>query len=109
MKYRNTKTVVDGRTFDSKAEARRFSELLLLAKAGRITGLEVQPVFVLAPPVKYEDGSRKKPELRYVADFAYVENGIRVVEDVKGVETPAFKIKRHLLKWLHQIDVRIFK
>jgi hypothetical protein len=108
-KYGNKKTIVDGIKFDSKAEARRWGELALLVKAGAISRVELQPVYVLAPGVKFDGDARAKPELRYRADFAYVEFGLRVVEDVKGVETEAFRIKRHLMKWLHGIDVRVVK
>ena len=53
--------------------------------------------------------SRTKPAIRYVADFVYVEKGAEVIEDVKGVLTPEFKIKRHLMKALLGMDVRIVK
>ena len=108
-KYGNKKTEANGITFDSKAEANRWAYLSMLVKAGEISGLELQPVYVLAPSVKFEYATRAKPELRYRADFAYVENGAKVVEDVKGVETEAFRIKRHLMKSVHGIDVRVIK
>ena len=108
-KYGNKKTEASGIMFDSKAEANRWSELNLLVKAGKISLLDRQPVYVLAPSVKFEGSARAKPELRYRADFSYVENGVQVVEDVKGVETEAFRIKRHLMKWLYRIDLRVIK
>ena len=42
-KYRNVKTEVDGILFASKKEARRYSELKLLERAGEIAHLELQP------------------------------------------------------------------
>jgi hypothetical protein len=44
-----------------------------------------------------------------VADFVYCEAGVIVVEDVKGVQTDAFKIKQHLMMSVHGVDVRITK
>lgn len=108
-KYKAIKSTINGIKFDSKAEGRRYSELLLLQRVGKISKLELQPIFVLAMPVKFAGSKRTKPALRYQADFEYIENGLRVVEDVKGVLTPAFKIKQHLMLSVHGIDVRLTK
>lgn len=97
-KYKNIKCEIDGIKFDSKKEAARYCELKLLQKAGKISGLELQKVFVLAPSVVIN--GRKKPALKYICDFFYA-NHLRgfVVEDVKGgILTPAYIIKRHLMK-----------
>lgn len=110
MKYRNKKTKVGDVTFDSKREAERWGQLCLLQRAGRISGLRCQVSFVLAPSVKFAGARAAKPAIRFVADFEYIENGARVVEDVKSAPTaklPAFQMKRHLMKHLHGIDVRI--
>lgn len=110
MKYANKPTVVDGIKFDSKAEAKRFADLLLLQKAGRITDLKRQWPFVLAPGVKIAGEKRARPALRFIADFCYIENGRLVVEDVKSPATAklaAFRIKTHLMKTVHAIDVRV--
>lgn len=109
MKYKSVRTTVNGITFDSKSEARRYEVLRLLERDGRISELQLQPSFVLAPAVRFSDVKRQKPALKYVADFEYIENGVTVIEDVKGMQTPVFKIKRHLLKTVHGIDVRITK
>ena len=87
-KYNAKKTVVDGITFASKAEARRYGELMLLQRAGKIIGLEVHPTFYLTAGIKY------------IADFHYVEkkSGKGVAEDVKGVQTAAFRIKAKLFR-----------
>lgn len=110
-KYRAIKTTVDGMTFDSKKEAARYMDLRLLEKAGLIESLERQPVFVLAPSVKYEGAKRATPALRYSADFTYFEwvggKKLRVVDDCKGALTTAFKIKRHLMKAQFGIEVRL--
>lgn len=106
-KYRNIKTVVDGITFDSKREAARWQELKLLERAGHVRGLERQVSYELAPGVKFDGAKRKQPALRLIVDFAYNEGDRRVLEDVKGVVTTAFTIKRHLLKHLTGLDVRL--
>ncbi len=84
-KYRNKKTTVDGINFDSEAEANRYCELKLLQQRGEIQGFGLQPSFVLTGGVRY------RPDF-IVSDA----NGRIWVEDVKGMETKDFKIKRKL-------------
>ena len=99
-KYRAKPTVIDGIRFASKAEARRYSELRLLQKAGKITGLVCQP--------KVDCKVNGQKVCTYVADFWYVKAGSddEVYEDVKGVRTPIYKLKKKLVKALHDIDVQ---
>lgn len=106
-KYGSEKIQVDGHTFSSKAEARRYQHLLLMERAGMISGLVLQPKFELAPSVKFF-GARATPPLRYFADFAYIDSdGRRVVEDVKGGPvTEGFRIKKHLMLAVHGIEVQ---
>lgn len=96
-KYRNTRVTVGGETFDSQREMERYHHLRILQRAGRISELERQVVFELAPAVVVQ--GRKRPPLRYVADFVYREAGAAglTVEDVKGAITPEYRIKRHLM------------
>lgn len=101
-KYGAVKTVVDGVTFASKAEARRYGELKLLASTKEITDLRLQPKFDLVAGV------------RYIADFSYYQgpkkNEHLVVEDVKGMETRVFKLKLKLFRHFYpHIDLRIVK
>ena len=108
-KYRNQPTVVEGHRFDSKKEARRYQELRYLEQKGVIENLSLQVAFVLAPSVRFEDEPRAKPALKYVADFVYSEGGRRIVEDVKSGATAkaaAYRIKRHLMKAVHGIEVK---
>lgn len=107
-KYGNRKTEVDGIIFDSAKEARRYSDLKLMEKAGKITELERQKVFVLAPAVVLH--GRKKPSLRYVCDFHYIKDGLTVLEDVKSkatAENRAFRIKEHLLMHVHGLAITL--
>jgi hypothetical protein len=108
-KYGNHPTIIDGHRFDSKKEARRYQELRYLEQKGVIENLALQVAFVLAPSVRFEDEPRAKPALKYVADFVYSEGGRRIVEDVKSGATAkaaAYRIKRHLMKAVHGIEVK---
>lgn len=103
-KYKNRKTIVNGITFDSKKEAMRYLALRSLESDGKIEGLQRQQKFILAPPVSL--GGRKKPALSYIADFIYHKDGKMVVEDVKGFRTAAYRVKRHLMASVHNIDIK---
>lgn len=92
-KYHAIPTVVGGIRFDSKAEARRWGELLLLQKSKQIRELERQTKFVIIPKSQYGR------ELYYKDDFTYfdVQKKVWVYEDVKGVKTPVYKLKKRLV------------
>lgn len=95
-KYRARKTTIDGITFDSKAEARRYADLKLMERAGAISNLELQPAFVLLESFRDATGALHRA-ITYRADFRYTEGGKVIVEDVKGMETREFKMKRKML------------
>jgi len=97
-KYRNVKTTVDGITFDSKRESVRYCELKLLAKARKITNLRLQ-----VPYVMRVNGEKI---CKYVADFVYCEDGNEIVEDVKGMRTREYILKRKLMKAVYGIEIR---
>ena len=103
QKYANRRVEIDGQAFDSKAEARYWGVLQMRLKAGEIRNLRRQVVYELAPTVVI--AGRKRPPLRYVADFVWEEGGCEVVADVKGAVTEAYRIKRHLMKAVHGIDI----
>ena len=93
-KYGNRKTQIDGITFDSQAEARRYQELRLLERAHHVSDLDCQPVLELQP--KFKRDGKWIAAITYRADFAYTENGRRVIEDVKGgkaTRTALFNVK----------------
>jgi NADPH-dependent ferric siderophore reductase len=111
-KYRNKPVVVDGVRHDSKREAARWAELQRLEQLGTIHRLRRQVPFELAKSVHLEGEKRAKPAIRYVADFVYFEGNVTVVEDVKSpvtAKTALFRCKRHLLKALYELDVRIVR
>ena len=108
-KYGAKKSVVAGVKFDSKAEAARYADLLLMQRAGEISGLVPHEVFDL----------RVNDELvcRYISDSSYWRNldhgkRYRVVEDVKGMRIgPAwavFRIKAKLFHALMGYDIEIY-
>jgi len=93
-KYNNKKITVLGIEFDSKAEGRRYSELLLLIKAGQITELELQPEYILQPSFRYEGKAYRS--IKYTPDFRYMKDGKVVVEEVKGFADTSYKIRKRL-------------
>ena len=96
-KYNARKTVVDGITFDSKKEARRYKELKLQEKLEIISHLQLQPKFRLLDSFKH-NGETIRP-INYFADFSYIDDeGNEVVEDVKSkaTKTQVYSIKKKL-------------
>lgn len=98
-KFHNKKTVVDGLTFDSALEAKKWQEFSLLAKAGSIQNLQRQ--------VRYDLCVNGMKVCTYVADFVYTENGHTVVYDAKGMILPEFKLKAKLFKAIHGFDIML--
>jgi hypothetical protein len=105
QKYHNRKITFDGQTFDSQREARRFWELQMLERAGEITGLECQTPFELIPAQRTSAG-RLERGVTYIADFVYWQDGRLVIEDVKGVRTKEYIIKRKLMLWKYGIEIK---
>lgn len=121
-KYYNVKTkTTDGLIFDSTKEARRWEQLLLLQRAGKITELQRQVTYELIP-AQYEtyprfsksgdrlkDGQRLlERKVEYIADFVYTdaETGQNIVEDAKGVRTKDYVLKRKLMLAVHGIRIK---
>lgn len=97
-KYGAKPTVLDGIRFASRREAARYAELKALQRAGVISDLELQPAFPLVV-----QGIKVAT---YRADFRYRNrSGEIVVEDVKGVATPVYRLKAKLMLALHKIAV----
>ena len=102
-KYRAIKTTVDGYEFHSRREAERYLILRQLQKDGIITDLKLQVPFVLIPSQII--CGQKQQGVTYKADFTYTEDGRLVVEDSKGFSTKEYRIKRKLMKFIHNIEV----
>lgn len=125
-KYGSRKAQSKGFVFDSRKEARRYNELLLIERSGAIQDLQRQVPFELIP-AQYEEiptgelykrGKLKgQPKTKrvcieksvvYNADFVYYENGKKVVEDTKSeaTKTKDYIIKRKLMLYLYGIKIR---
>lgn len=87
-KYKAKSVRIDGIYFPSKAEATRYTQLKTLAQAGEIGDLKVHPRFII-----WQHGKEK---IVYEADFQYNQGKSVIVEDVKGVETPVYRIKKKM-------------
>jgi len=91
------KTQVDGITFDSRAEARRYVELKILQTAGVIRDLKTHPKWDLVV-----NGVRVG---KYTADFSYTQNDALVVEDVKGRVSRDYPLRKNLMLALFGIAI----
>jgi len=100
-KYGARKVILDGYMFDSKAEVKRYQELKLLWAAGQIWILEIHPTFVIR--------IKGKQICRVILDFAYCNPKGRVIEDVKGMDTPISRLKRKLVEAQYGIKVEVLK
>ena len=105
-KYGASKTIVDGIRFDSSKEAEHYSSLRLLERAGLISDLKLQPVFVLQDA--FNCNGKKYRAIKYIADFMYKRDDRIIVEDVKGDKTDVYKIKKKLFlkKYGDQFEFR---
>lgn len=103
MKYHNQKTEIDGIKFDSKKEAGRYLVLKMMEDNGEISDLRRQVKYMLIP--KQRICGKNERAIYYVADFVYCKGDTFVVEDVKGMKTRVYKLKRRLMKLIHGIEV----
>ena len=110
-KYHAKKTVVDGIVFDSKKEARRYQQLKVMERFGLICNLKRQCKYELVP-AQYIDGKCVERAVTYTSDFEYdvlkdpnIPTGTHIVEDVKGMRTDVYKIKKKLM--LYKQGIRI--
>ena len=117
-KYHSKKVEMNGIVFDSKKEAKRYSELSLLEKARAITELQRQVKYVLIPAQREPDtvgarggikkGKTIEKECAYIADFVYKDLTLNetVLEDTKGFKTKDYIIKRKLMLYVHGIRIK---
>lgn len=120
-KYHAKKTEVDGIQFDSKREAQRYQQLKLMEKAGVICDLKRQVKYELVP-AQYINGKCVERAVTYTSDFEYyilkplrqrtvmaepdaMAIGQHIVEDVKGMRTDVYKIKRKLMLYKYGIVI----
>lgn len=96
-KFHNVWTEAHGIKFQSKKEAKRYGDLLLLVKSGEITELTRQ--------VRYKLIVNNLQVCTYVADFTYWKDGKKIVEDVKGYKTDIYKLKKKLMKAVYGVEI----
>ena len=95
--------------FDSKNEFKRFLYLKDMEDKGCIKDLKRQVSYVLVPTQK-KNGKVLYRECSYVSDFEYnLPNGEHIVEDVKGLVLPVFKLKQKLMYFFYGIEVKVVK
>ena len=101
-KYRNKKERVGDKVFDSKLEARRYVALKTLEEAGAISALKCQVPFAIE--------INGVLVCKYIADFCYTDGtGRHVVEDVKGMPTREYKLKKKLMHAVLGIEVAEYR
>lgn len=96
-KYRNKPLRVDGFRFASQLEAKRYGELKLLERAGKISALSIHP--------KWELDINNERISVYIADFQYWIGTRKVVEDTKGVRTPEYRLKAKMMHAIYGITI----
>lgn len=106
-KYGNAKAEVDGIRFDSRKEALRYEYLLHLLRCGVISDLRLQPQFTLQESYLTETGERVRA-IRYTADFSYIQDGKKIVEDVKSsaTRTKEYLRNRKFMRSIYGIDIQ---
>ena len=106
-KYHARKITLDGITFDSHREARRYTELKLLERAGEISDLQLQVKYELIPRQVDKDRRLLERPISYIADFVYRDrDGNYIIEDAKGKKTKEYIIKRKLMLYIRGIRVK---
>ncbi len=105
-KYKSVKT----NGYASKKESRRADVLRLLEKNGYISNLREQVVYELLPAQYVTDHKGKlmcgRRAMKYIADFVYIEKGVEVVEDAKGMRLEVYKRKKRLMQKIHNIEIK---
>lgn len=105
-KYNARKTVMCGRTFDSKREAEVYLELLSRKQAGEIVRIGLQPSYTLLEGFRDNQGNKQRA-ITYTADFfvTYADGHSEVIE-VKGVRTRDYQLRKKLfLHMMRETDI----
>lgn len=109
-KYHAKATEIDGLRFASQEEGRRYAELKLLQQVKAIRDLECQPAFPIHVVKLYRNGWPIEIATcgKYIADFQYTDcrSGEIVTEDVKGIKTATYRLKKKLVEAIHGITIR---
>jgi hypothetical protein len=108
QKYNSRKKEIRGHLFASTLEAGVYGLLSLWEQAGVISGLQLQPRFIIMDA--YVDSNGKKVRKReYVADFLFVRDGKKIAVDAKGIILPMFALKSALFRSRYpEVDLQIW-
>ena len=100
---------VDGK-FDSALEYKRWVYLKALEQNGEIKNLVRQVPYTLLPAQR-KDGKVLFREMKYTSDMEYdiTETNEHIVEDVKGMILPEFKLKRKLMFYIFGVYVFVVR
>jgi len=94
------KVTVNDILFDSIMESRYYVHLLILQGENKIKSFERQVTIELQPKFKDKFTGKTILPIRYIADFVIVDNDdVQWIVDVKGLETPEFKLKKKMLQY----------
>ena len=98
-KYGNEPLEIDGHKFPSRKEARRYAQLKILERAGKISNLQLQVPYELQPAFKHPQTNKTIRAIKYVADFVYTdsETGKVHIEDTKGFRTKEYELKKKMM------------
>jgi hypothetical protein len=101
FRFNAAKIEREGKKWDSLAEYQRFKVLEISLHLGEIADLRCQVHYLLEV--------NGQPISEYIADFVYYtqvgERWIQIVEDVKGVRTPEYRLKKKLMKAIWNIEI----
>lgn len=103
-KYHNKKVIYDGIKFDSEKEKNRYIGLKQLERLGVIQNLQRQVKYELQPSFKLNGNTIRS--ITYIADFVYIQDGVEVIEDVKGMRTKEYLLKKKLFEYKYQKEIK---
>lgn len=117
-KYGRKKVTFDGLKFDSEKEMYRYIRLKSMLEEGLISDLRMQVPYEVIPAVYEKVEKQLKTKVKmvtkcvqraayYVADFVYKDkDGNEVVEDVKGMRTEKYLLKKKMMRAFLGITIK---
>ena len=103
-KYHNKKVEYDGIKFDSVKEKNRYIGLKQLERLGVIQNLQRQVKYELQPSFKFNGATIRS--ITYIADFVYIQGGVEIIEDVKGIRTKEYLLKKKMFMYKYQKEIK---
>ena len=102
-KYKNKKIMYNGVKFDSKKEYAYYIKLKLLEESNKIQDLKRQVKYELQPSYKFKGKTIRA--INYIADFEYIENGVKHILDTKGFRTEVYKLKKKMFEYKYNLEI----